>query len=230
MCKVFVIGFGAAVSVLCSVASTNASPITVPPGLHAGDQYRLAFVTRGLTTPSSPDIATYNSFVSAEANAIPELAALGTNWSAIASTDGIDAEVNTATNVRPGVPIYLLDGTKLVNNYDDLWNLGLQEPLHVVQDGTPSTTGGVWTGTNIDGTKLANPAALGDAHPVLGNSNSASGFWISWLQLGTGPAAQLPLYGISGTLQVVPEPSTGLLAVLACGMIWLGRKRFKPSA
>jgi formylglycine-generating enzyme len=28
----------------------------------------------------------------------------------------------------------------------------------------------------------------------------------------------------------VPEPSTGLLAVLACGVIWLGRKRFKSSA
>jgi formylglycine-generating enzyme required for sulfatase activity len=28
----------------------------------------------------------------------------------------------------------------------------------------------------------------------------------------------------------VPEPSTGLLAALAFGVIWLGRKRFKPSA
>jgi hypothetical protein len=28
----------------------------------------------------------------------------------------------------------------------------------------------------------------------------------------------------------IPEPSTALLAALACGMIWLCRKRFKPSA
>jgi uncharacterized repeat protein (TIGR03803 family) len=41
-------------------------------------------------------------------------------------------------------------------------------------------------------------------------------------------------YGMAGysvfELSPVPEPSTGLLAALAGGMIWLGRKRFKPSA
>ena len=82
---------------MCSV-SAFAVPMTVPTSLAVGAQYRLAFLTTARTTAISGDIETYNTFVTNEANAQAELAALGTTWKAIGSTAAVDARDNTGTN------------------------------------------------------------------------------------------------------------------------------------
>ena len=109
---------------LCApgVGTAQDCPIVVPTSLDAGDEYRLAFVTSGVRDAQSTDISDYNAFVSAAANAIPELAALETQWFAIASTASVDARDNTGT-VPPGaVRVFLLNDTLLAGSYDDLWD------------------------------------------------------------------------------------------------------------
>ena len=110
----------------CFLFTTTASaaPITVPTGLNPGEQYRLAFVTSTTRDATSSNIADYNAFVTATANAVPELAELGITWKAIGSTSAVDAQDNTHTNVvldGVGVPIYLLNDTLFVNDNADLW-------------------------------------------------------------------------------------------------------------
>jgi hypothetical protein len=104
--------------------AASAAPITVPSGLNPGDQYRLAFVTSTTRDATSPNIADYNAFVTTAANSVPELAALGTTWSAIASTVSVSARDNTGTNffITAGVPIYTLADTILATDYLDLWD------------------------------------------------------------------------------------------------------------
>ena len=82
---------GAALLGLPSLAAV--APIAIPPGLNPGDQYRLAFVTSTTRDATSGNIAVYNEFVTASATAQAELNALGTTWTAIASTGDVDARV-----------------------------------------------------------------------------------------------------------------------------------------
>lgn len=206
---------------LVAAGESRAVPITVPGGLDPGDQYRLAFVTSGTNSAVITDINFYNAFVSAAANSVPELAALGTGWRAIASTSAVRAWDNTSTNPGggPGVPIYLLDGSLLATGNADLW------------DGTIGTPGAprfdehgnvlfdlVWTGTNPGGTQAV---PLGTGTPTYGRSDV---FGSPWVQAGTRPATDsYHFYAISSTLTVIPEPGTAALVML--GVIGLAGQR-----
>ena len=58
-------------TVLTGLCSTAFAGSLIPPtGLAPGSHYRLAFVTSGTTNALSTDIGYYDSFVSAEANAL----------------------------------------------------------------------------------------------------------------------------------------------------------------
>ncbi len=115
----------AIVAVLFSAANVFAAIITLPTSLNLGDEYRLAFVTSGTRDATSSDIADYNTFVTNAANAVPALASLGTTWTAIGSTATVDARDNTNTvpstvnGGSVGVPIFLLNDTKLVDSNND---------------------------------------------------------------------------------------------------------------
>ena len=74
----------------------DAGVITVPPNLHPGDKYRLAFVTSDDLDFWSINIVDYNAFVTTEANKNPALAVLGTTWAVIGSTDSTSAITNMA--------------------------------------------------------------------------------------------------------------------------------------
>ena len=89
---------------------------------------------------TSTNIADYNEFVDDLANdEQPALAALGTMWSVIGSTEDDSAVLNTMTDPGPfgttGVPIYRLDGTKIADDYDDLWDGDLDATLSVMENG-----------------------------------------------------------------------------------------------
>jgi hypothetical protein len=102
------VAFLALACVVGTATHARAVPITAPPGLDPGDQYRLAFVTSTLRDATSANIADYNAYVTTVANAVPELLALATTWTAIGSTASVDARDNTGTNpnVEAGVPIF----------------------------------------------------------------------------------------------------------------------------
>lgn len=220
---------GAALLGLSSLVT--AAPITIPPGLNPGDQYRLAFVTSTTRDATSSNIAVYNEFVTASATAQTELNALGTTWTAIASTDDVDARDNTST--RPsnvsggslGVRIFLLDGSKLVDSYDDLWDGSIDRGLFISETGLEIGQANVWTGTGTDGIADAS-GALGTSDAVFGSSGFADSFWTSASTADTA-INLLRLYGLSDTLTVaaVPISEPEPLGMLALGLTGLAVSR-----
>jgi len=193
-----------------------AAPITIPPSLVEGDSYRLAFITTDTTTATSGDIATYNNFVTAQANLQAELAALGTTWKAIGSTTTVDARDNTETNPsnasHADVPIFLLDGTKLVDLNSDLWDGTIDNQFRVRSDGSLAPVGQFqWTGTDGDGRN----SSLGYGQFALGTTsgssvrvgkNSSTGT-INWVQdFVDNKNNTRSMYAISGEL-TVPSPT-----------------------
>ena len=130
--------------------------ITQPSSLNPGDSYRLAFVTAGTRDATSTNIADYNTFVTNAANAIPALASLGTTWTAIGSTATVEARDNTNTVPSTvgggslGVPIFLLNDTKLADSNDDLWDGSIDVPFDRTELDT-AIVADVWTGTTQAG-------------------------------------------------------------------------------
>lgn len=107
---------------LASAAQSFAAPISVPTSLPPGQQYRLAFVTAGIRDATSTNIADYDAFVQAEANTEAALSSI--SWQVIGSTATVSARDHTGTAPAdyPGVPIFLLNDVKLVDDYADLWD------------------------------------------------------------------------------------------------------------
>ena len=191
---------------------------TIPPDLEPGDQYRLAFRTGDKFTAVSPNIGTYDASVSAQANTSADLVALGTTWRVIGSTSSISAKVHTNTDDSPaglnGVPIYRLDGVILAENYDDLWDGSIQNPLYVAQDGSIPTSG-TWTGTSTAG--LAVPGSeLGaaDLKVTDGAPNGTAANWIETAQFGA--SSPQYLYAISDVL-IVPSDVTNVAIDIKSG-------------
>jgi hypothetical protein len=200
-----------AIAMLFSAAGVSHAQITtVPTGLSPCDPYRLAFVTTTARDGTSANIGDYNAFVSAAANGAPDLAALGTTWTAIASTPTVDARDNTATNPdsSTGVPIYLLNDTLLVNDNADLWDSTIAVNFDVNENGG-SVNSQVWTGTTQQGLSGGSNNSLGafehiSAVHIVGRTTSFAGEWVGGVLQFSGIA--LPLYAVSDVLTV---PATG---------------------
>jgi hypothetical protein len=211
------VAFQLLLACLLALASTTAIAdiVTVPTSLAPGSQYRLAFVTSGARDATSSDIATYNSFVNAAANAVPQLAALGSTWTAIASTATVNAHDNTNTNPASfaGVPIFLLNDTKLADNNADLWSGG-GDAIDVVFTFTEQGStfvGNTWTGSFSSGQKHTVP--LGVINAVQGFAGSTTASWVTHSS-GTF-TNQRPLYAISGSLLVAAVPEANSLLLLS---------------
>jgi len=121
----------------------------------AGDTYRFAFTSSGLTTATSSDINYYNNFVQNLANS----AGLGgATWKVIGSTPTVDARDNTSTNIAvygTGEAIFLVDGSTIVaQDYTDLWDGagGAYTPkinkTELLTNPYYTDYGSVWTGTH----------------------------------------------------------------------------------
>ncbi len=190
---------------LCALgaSSVNASVIVIPTGLNPNEEYRLAFVTSGVRDAQSTDIADYNTFVSAAANAIPELAALGTQWFAMASTATVDARDNTGTAPPGNVPVYLLNDTMLATTYDDLWDWSIAVQLDFTElCATATGSSNIWTGTGGFGTA---DQALGIPNPTIGSRTATAN--AQWVRNGaTASTANHSFYAISGVLTVPSVP------------------------
>jgi PEP-CTERM motif len=190
------------------------------------------FITSTLRDATSSNIADYNTFVDNAAEAVPELALLGDDWKAIASTASVggpivNAKTNTSTDpsVLAGVPIYLLNGTKLVDDYADLWDGSIDVRLNVNELGNVVTAGAkVWTGTTAAG--IASGAggnrALGyGTLAEIGVNTYTTPDWI----FGGRESVLLTrkMYAISSVMTVVPEPTTAVLFGL--GLAGLAARR-----
>ncbi len=234
--------------------SAFAGPIAIqaPSGLHAGDQFRIIFVTPDVVNAVSNNITTYDNFVNTEA-AGATYNGQTIHWSAVGSTDAVDAKVHIG---QTGAAVYMANGTEVStsDNSTGLWSGGdlLAQPTQDLA-GNSYTSGVVWTGTsgigteyntavpgqgtvywglgatnNVTdkGTTYINNVEVGSLHATVGSYD-----WIS-LGFGVGLAPRTnsyQVYGISDVLTVpaaVPEPSTFLISGL--GIVAIGvAKRFR---
>jgi hypothetical protein len=202
--SVAAVPFVFALVLVVTATESRAEPSTVPMNLDVGDEYRLAFLTSTTRDAISADLADYNAFVSATANAIPELLALSTTWKALASTDLIAARDNSGTDpgAATGVPIYLLNDTLLASNNADLWDGTISEELDVDESGASTEEPlSVWTGSDSSG---AGPffSELGSTSTmtIAGATNQVGEGWI--LNTVTDFEAEKHLYAISDVLTV----------------------------
>lgn len=206
-------------------ASSAAFALTISDTLEPGDQFRIAFVTSEdfQTQALSTDISTYNLLATNAAQSQTDLAALDTDWFAIVSApessagagDGISAKTNTGTDDSPagnnGVPIFRVDGIKIADHYDDLWDRSIDAPLNVAQDGsilgvqgTPVTA---WTGTTADG-EINTAQPLGSSFLAGRGQISATGDL--WMGTFGGTARNLaPIYVVSDVLTVLGSALLG---------------------
>lgn len=176
----------------------------VPPGLNPGDSYRILVVTQAMRDATSANIADYDAFVQADVAASP-LASISTNWRALASTPGVEAYAHTETDPNnQGVPVYLPNGIKITDDYNDLWDGNIQNAPNITTMGNAPANDRIWTGTSVYwGTAQA---PLGNSDPTYGG-NSLSGdpgftgqiwMWANYL-----PQTQLhPLYAISDVITI----------------------------
>jgi hypothetical protein len=210
-----------------------AAPVTVPPTLSVGDQYRLVFVTSTQANALSPNIGFYDNFVTIAANSDPTLAALGTTWTAIGSTTAVAAEDHTSTNpvLSLSYPIYNLAGVPVAVSNAAFWSGVLTSPIDTTESGASPSFPYAWTGTT--------PAGLQDFPHILGSGALAASYGIDsvvnsgWVNITTAPTTtSFSVYAISGVLTVagVPEPSTMVLACLAAAGLAMPllRRRSKP--
>jgi hypothetical protein len=209
----------------------SAAPITAPPGLTVGQQYRLVFVTADLYTATNTNISYYNGVVTTEADAVAALNALSTTWYDIGSTATVNAIDNIGADV--GVPIYDTDGhlvaadASTTSAHALFSNQSLDGNMTYNENGSPiAGFVEVWTGTYVNGTPGGHPALGSTGTVTAGATNTTSGFWIANQTLA--PTTARPLYAISGIITYgeapVPEPGTMSLMMLG-GMFLVGKVR-----
>jgi hypothetical protein len=223
--------------------AASAGPIRVPTGLNPGDQYRLAFMSAGTDRATSSNISTYD--VQLQLNADGYAALAGITWQVIGSTTAVSARDHTGTASAngPGVPIYLLNDTRLADNYADLWDGSILRPLNVTEDGTIlpfAFESNVWTGTAADGSQftgyeLGNTNTHGspNAGSAFGTSLQSNNTWIFASVTGHTIGSCTPIclrnlhtYALSSVLSVppVPEPSTHALLTLGLAALLVARR------
>ncbi len=231
--------------------------VTVPAGLAPGTEYRLAYVTSLTYEASSSNISTYNSEVTAAANAVADLAALGVNWSVIGTTG--DPAISYITGDLT-TPVYNLAGNEVASSVSSMFSASsLPTPIDVTELGTTIDGNSVWTGIQANGQTDCTELAL-NAHitcPGIGYPNTFKVLGNTWYyspvvdygvvgasvtngitsyESETNYSNSYSLYAISDVLtapESAPEPSTLLMAGLgAVGLIALAkrRRRTNPAA
>ncbi|MHC4743277.1 MAG: hypothetical protein ACYS8Z_15285, partial [Planctomycetota bacterium] len=240
-----------------TVASTQASQLAgelgiLTPGTLAGnnpatgapwavgDEYRFAFHTSATTAATFTDIGNYNAWVQGLADASPLNIGAddGATWKVIGSTAAVDARDNTSTNPAvngSGHAIFLLDGSTLVaNNYADLWDGEIQNPIGITELGT-AWTYWPWTGTMTDGTAGTGGSAgnpLGSTGQVgQGQADSVINWvWRVWTM--DPPENLMPMYALSDPLVIIvagatnPSPANG--ATVPAGDVVLSWTNMDP--
>ena len=188
----------------------------VPAGLLPGDRFRALYVTSGTTAATSRNIVDYVQLVSLDPFELIYGVLSEWQWTlhqaALVSMPGVDARHltdTTWTTADRGMPIYWLNGSKVADDYPDLYDgdwddeanprsgLGLPRPLA----GTAP-----WTGSDHDGTELFDGAvsrALGQATVGVGTpGSSASG--VGPINGGAtfGNSQERPVYGLTQVFRV----------------------------
>ena len=191
----------------------------IPSGLGVGDEFRLLFVSSTTRNAAPTGISTYNTWIQNQAAAgHTDIQDYSDTFRVVGSTADVDARDNTQTTYTSsdkGVPIYWLNGNKVVDEYEDFYDGSWDEEANMkTEDGDSTSPSHVYTGSDDDGTEafaISDGAsrALGVTFVALGKPNQDGAQDGPLYGGGTGRNnANLPFYGLSGVFRVVPAPPT----------------------
>ena len=200
----------------------------VPPGLGAGDSFRLLFVSSTTRNAQATQIVRYNNHVQGAAAAgHAEIQAYSTHFRALGSTEANDARDNTSTTFTTtelGVPIYWLGASdaaeaKVADHYSDFYDDSWDSNVPRNESGaTVATDIEVFTGSEDDGTghdqqflgrssgnvRVGTPGTQGEELDARGRSRSNT----------------LPFYGLSGVFTVVEPPTPAIVPTVKVQPTW----------
>ena len=216
--------------ILAGLTLNAHATLVVPAGLSPGEDYHVIFVTSGTTDALSSDIATYDAFAQAHADAAGIGTSIGVDWLAIVSTSSVSARTHLANLLGSGAPIYNQWGWKISDTQDLFSRSHLNSIRFDEYRGTSVTA--AWTGTDQGG----------DAFFELGTSYISPGVccvtagdpWSTtqWLDLRTFSVTdELPVYAISSLVTVSAVPLPAAVWLFGSGLLSLvGMARRKKAA
>ena len=226
----------AALGLSFTSAPTSRAAVITPPGLSAGDPYRLMFVSSVPNTANfGPNgITDADAFVQNLANIAGVGASMGVTWKALLSDN---LGVTAAGRFNPSSPIYNMQGQLVAANGTALWTVSAASPLvnPIAYDefgnGSATILVEVWTGTDPLGSlDRADSDWMGATTNTSATAGSSIAVNTDWINGGGLPVELVPLsvFAFSSELIAVPEPSTGMLAM--AGMLMLATRRRRSQA
>ncbi|MEM7262489.1 MAG: hypothetical protein AAF488_10905, partial [Planctomycetota bacterium] len=185
------------------------TPFPIPAGLQQGDSFRLVFTTAGRRDALSGEVADYDSFVQAAADAAGIGSDVGITWKAIISmgdSNGPTIHARDRVVVGEATPVYNTRLDLVASGFADLWDGGIANPINSDEFGA-GVQGDSWTGSQEDG--FADP----ELHPGsdserawCGAAGQSNGRWIR--NVTPRKTTNLHLIAISEVLSVpeIPPP------------------------
>ena len=198
-----------------------------PTGLGSGTKFRLIFLSSTKRNATSTDIAAYNTFVQTRAAAAhTDIQAYSGGFTAVGCTATVDARDNTETtytSTDKGVPIYWLNGTKAVDDYEDFYDESWDDEVNLKNESgtagrnTDQEANYPFTGCTHDGTEGFTD--LGDSRSLGSTDGKARVARPDSTETTAGPVgsdyfavstATRPMYGLSSVFQVGERDPAGV--------------------
>ena len=213
-----------------------------PPGVvNVGGKFRLLIVTSTALNASTTVMDSYNGIIrDSVAAGHTDIRPYSHLFNALGSTALVDAIVNTKTThttTDMGVPIYYLNGAKVADNYSEFYDGTWDSPDPTNELGTSSSAMAVWTGSQSNGMKHANPLGNRTSTTVrMGNpTSSVSGDVLSATLIRNHTFKDrgypLPFYGLSPVFVVralsapdMPQDLTATQGVASVRLAWAAPK------
>ena len=191
-----------------------------PSGLVGGDRFRLLFLTEPAVATDT-DIADYNTYVQQQAAAgHTDIQDFSSWFRVLGSTEDVDARDNTGTtSANPNSEIYWLNGSRVANNYGNLYRSFWDEEANPRnRAGTIASTTTVWTGSRNDGTASLSGPVHNQQNAGLGATSVRTGELNSGLDsplhgVTQSNTNQYPFYALSNIFVVPNSDATGQPAI-----------------
>ena len=208
-----------------------------PPGFVDGGKFRLLIVTSTALNASTTVMDSYNGIIrDSVAAGHTDIRPYSHLFNALGSTalvNAIDNTKTTHTTTDMGVPIYYLNGAKVADSYSDFYDGTWDSHDPTNELGTSSSAMAVWTGSQSNGMKHANPLGNRTSTIVrMGNPNSTTTGDVLSADHIPGQSYKdrsylLPFYGLSPIFEVkalsapdVPQNFTATQGVASVRLAW----------
>jgi hypothetical protein len=219
------------VGALSIAGIASATLIESIAALDDGDKYRVLFVTSDTRNAVSPSIADYNDFVTDAASIGTATKDLGLLWTAVASTESVDAQVNTGilSTDNSDVTFFNTSGGIVALSGSTFW--GVHSGVHIsyTEHGSFANPW-VYTGTLLDGTGRTG-TELGQDEVHIGQAFVNGGGWVSYAGFTTPKGTARNLYAASSmSTKAANIPEPGTINLLLLGLAGLSFSRYRKQS